>query len=120
MKKEDLTKQIQENGHSKVIIAKLDESRVDNDANGKPFYERNRLLIIMKGRLRGCNQNDKENMMVPFLEKAITDLNELNEETPIYYWEAIIDGTKRAGRSTKEKVLHIYPNALNQAKCVDK
>lgn len=105
-----ITQQIIKSGYVDFQIIEIHKTHLAFDGNGNPFYEKLRLLRIFQRRLKGCLLYDKENSMIPFLQNAISTLEKIPDESEIYFWIIKADGKQVSGRSTKEQVLHIYPN----------
>ncbi len=109
MIKEDLIKQLNAIGYDDFTVIELSKCKVHLNAKNEPFYPRDNLLSIFQGRLRGCEQHDPNNEIKQFLIESISKLESIGEDTPIYFWEIVINGEKFAGRSTTNQILHIYP-----------
>ncbi len=110
MIKKDLIDLLKLEGLENISDALIRECRVDKQADGTPFYPRNNLLFIFRRRLKGCRLYDKNNQMIPFLEKAIEKLEKISESEVIFHWQVQSHGKRISGRSTKEQILHIYPS----------
>ena len=107
--KNKISQQLINAGFTDFEFVKIDKARIELDGNGKPFYEKTRLLTIFKNRLKGCLLYDPENQMLDFLKNSVETLEGISDDTEIYYWQIKENGTVRSGRSTENQVLHIFP-----------
>jgi len=89
----------------KSVYKAIDEK----DINGNAFYEKKRLLKILESRLKGCLLYDKQNKLIDFLKDSIETLKSIPDDSTIYYWEIIVNDKIITGRSTYDKLLHIFP-----------
>ena len=105
-----ITQQLISCGYVDFQIVEIHKTHLAFDGNGNPFHEKTRLLSIFRRRLKGCLLSDKESTMIPFLQNAISTLEEIPDESEIYSWVIKADGKQASGRSTKKQILHIYPN----------
>lgn len=96
-------------GYTGVKDISIEQSRIEKDAHGDPFYPRDHQLMILRGRLRGCELYNKQKEMIPYLIKWITAFESITSETPIYYWEGTYKGKRLSGRCTAENILQIFP-----------
>ena len=112
--KQTISKQLINNGYTDFEFVRLDESPIMFDGNGKPFYEKKRLLIIFKRRLKGCLLHDPENKMIDFLKSSIETLESIPDESEIFYWQIKTNGNLVSGRSTDKQILHVYPASQDE------
>lgn len=107
--REKISKQLINAGFANFEFVEIDEPSVQLDGNGKPFYEKERLLIIFNNRLKGCLLLDPKNKMVDFLKRSIETLESIPDDSEIYCWQIMTNGIKVYGRSTEKQILHVYP-----------
>ena len=107
--KQKISQQLIDSGYTDFEFIRVDKIPVALDGNGNPFYEKSRLLIIFKNRLKGCLLYDKENKMIGFLKNAIATLESISDDSEIYYWLIAVNGSQVSGRSTEKQILHIFP-----------
>ena len=108
--RQKLSRQLTDAGFTEFEFVRIDDAPKKYDANGKPFYEKKRLLTIFKNRLKGCLLHDPENEMINFLKDSIQALEGIADETEIFYWQITVDGKQVSGRSTEKQILHIFPD----------
>ena len=104
-----IEKQLSNKGFMSAKVIFTEQAEIDLKNPDKPFYERDRLLHIFNGRLRGCLENDPDNIHIPFFKNAIPELESIDQKSEIYFWNAEYKTTTLTGRSTKELLLHVYP-----------
>lgn len=110
--KQELSRQLINAGYANFEFVNLHQAPIMFDGYGKPFHEKERLLIIFKNRLTGCLLDSDQNEMVDFLKKSIETLESIPDESKIFYWQIQADGNQISGRSTEKQILHIYPGHL--------
>src|SRR5687768_7038414 len=99
--RQSITQQLRSCGYTDFEIVKIEKTPLALDGKGNPFYEKWRLLVIFRRRLKGCLLYDKENEMIPFLKDAISTLENIPDESEIYVWITVVNGKHVHGRSTK-------------------
>ena len=104
-----ISKQLTNLGYADYEFSEIDKAAVALDANGKPFYEKWRLLTIFKRRLKGSLLHNDGSEMIDFLKGAIAALESISDDSVIYFWKIKTKGKHVSGRSTKEQILHIFP-----------
>ncbi len=104
-----LIKQLNEAGFDDVSVLEIDRCKDDQDRFDNPFYAKVHLLKIMEGRLRGCLLYDPENTMIALLRKSVDILKTLPDDTPIYFWRIRQHDKIIAGRSSPDRIIHIFP-----------
>lgn len=96
-----------------IIVHKLVSVEIDPvDARNpsEPYYARDRLLYIFQVRLRGyATSPNQDQTLHDFLADAIKILEETPSTTKIYFWKAETSVGTLHGRSTEDRILHIYP-----------
>jgi hypothetical protein len=107
--RQKLAQQLTDAGYTEFEFVRIDNAPIMYDANGKPFYEKTRLLTIFQNRLQGCLLGDPKNGMIDFLKDAIEVLERVTDESEIFYWQIVVNGKQVSGRSTEKQVLHIFP-----------
>jgi hypothetical protein len=105
-----ISEQLTNAGYANFEFIRLDKSRVESDGNGNPFYEKKRLLIIFKNRLKGGLLYDPGNKIIEFLRSSVAVLESIPDDSEIYYWQIKINGNEVSGRSTENQILHIFPD----------
>jgi hypothetical protein len=108
--KQKLSEQLTNAGYSDFEFVRIDDAPTISDANGKPFYEKRRLLTIFKNRLKGCLLHDPQNGMIDFLKDSIETLESIADDSEIFYWQIVANGKQVSGRSTEQQILHIFPD----------
>ena len=106
---EFIAEQLDRENISIETLELVEKKQADEDRFGNRYYERDRLLHIFKGRLRGCKKNDPNNEAVEWLKQEIAKFESLKPTETIFYWEANTEKGTISGRSTKDQLLHIYP-----------
>ncbi|MBA4147937.1 MAG: hypothetical protein H0X66_07450 [Verrucomicrobia bacterium] len=109
MNTDALSEKLEAAGYHSVADLTIEQSRVDTDAHGQPFYARDHQLAILRGRLRGCQLRDQNNRMVPFLTKWIEEFESVPREALVHHWEGTFKGRRLAGRCIDGKILQIFP-----------
>lgn len=105
-----ISQQLTNAGYADFEFIRIDKSLVELSGNGKPFYEKTRLLTIFNNRLKGSLLHDPENKMIDFLKTSIAILESIPDESEIYYWQIKVNGNQVSGRSTENQILHIFPD----------
>lgn len=108
--KEILDSQLTKSGYNNYKILDIELCEPSINGNGKPYYEKQRLLYIFSRRLKGCLLYDKNNPFINFLKESIDILENLPDDETIFNWSITVDGMRITGRSTFDKILHIYPS----------
>lgn len=108
--RQKLSQQLTHAGYTDFEFIRIDDVPMRFDANGKPFYEKTRLLTIFKNRLKGSLLYDPENGMIDFLKDSIAALESIADESEIFYWQIVVNGRQVSGRSTENQILHIFPD----------
>jgi hypothetical protein len=100
--------QLNDCGFSDVELTLVKEHPPIINPDGSKFYEKERLLGILKGRLKGVKMGSGSHPKEDFLKDSIDKIESIPDDSIIYFWEGNLSGKNISGRSTVNTLLQIY------------